>query len=199
VVSVRRSRAPASSFQLAAIGIVGGVVAAFVMDSFGRAVRAANDGREAEGAAPGRDRGDRGVQPPQSEGRAEDDAAVQMGALAYRALTGHDPSAAARPWLGTAAHYGFSISASMPYVLLAELMPQVRAGFGTMYGSVVWAVADEGVTPALGLSRGPRELSPNVLLYGLCGHFVWGATLEAVRRLGGFVVEPSQRRLAVAH
>jgi uncharacterized membrane protein YagU involved in acid resistance len=122
-----------------------------------------------------------------------------MGALAYRALTGHDPSAAARPWLGTAAHYGFSISASMPYVLLAELMPQVRAGFGTMYGSVVWAVADEGVTPALGLSRGPRELSPNVLLYGLCGHFVWGATLEAVRRLGGFVVEPSQRRLAVAH
>ena len=37
---------------------------------------------------------------------------------------------------------------------------------------------------ALGLSRGPRQLSPGVLVYGLLGHLVFGAALEATLRLG---------------
>ena len=71
---------------------------------------------------------------------------------------------------------------SLLLALLATALPSVRAAFGTAYGALVWAIADEGVTPALGLSRDPRDLSLGVHVYSLCGHGVFGATLEAVSR-----------------
>jgi hypothetical protein len=37
--------------------------------------------------------------------------------------------------------------------------------------------------PALGLSRSPREQSAGMHAYSLAGHWIYGATLEAVRRL----------------
>jgi hypothetical protein len=48
----------------------------------------------------------------------------------------------------------------------------------------VWAIADEAAMPALGLSRGPRQLTRGMHAYSLLGHRMYGATLEAVRRLG---------------
>jgi hypothetical protein len=47
---------------------------------------------------------------------------------------------------------------------------------------LVWAAADEGAMPALGLSRGPRELPWSVHAYALLGHCVFGATLETTLR-----------------
>ena len=58
------------------------------------------------------------------------------------------------------------------YGLVAERAPIVRAGFGSHYGSLVWAVADEKVVPALGLSQGLRELSPSVHGYSFIGHWI---------------------------
>src|SRR5687768_1577237 len=102
------------------------------MNGFARAAAAATSGQEAEGAAPGSDRTGRGVQPAQSEGHAGEDAAVRIGALAYRALFREDPAARARPWLGTAAHYGFSATAGLCYAVVAARAPGIRAGFGTV-------------------------------------------------------------------
>jgi hypothetical protein len=34
------------------------------------------------------------------------------------------------------------------------------------------------------LSRGPRQLTAGMHAYSLLGHWVYGATLESVRRLG---------------
>jgi uncharacterized membrane protein YagU involved in acid resistance len=154
------------------------------MNLYARAVRAINHGREAAGAAPGSNRNGRGMQPPQADQLADQDAAVRVGATAYRAASGHDPSRAAEPWLGSLAHYGFGTATGICYAVAASRAPALRTGFGTAYGSLVWAFADEGILPALGLSRGPRELPLGVHAYALCGHWVYGATLEAVTRIG---------------
>ena len=165
-----------------AAGVIAGLAASFAMDVFSLLVRAGNDGREAAGAAPGSDRSGRGAQPPQAEGNAANDAAVRSGSAVYEAVTGHPPSRDLKPWLGSAAHYLFGAGAGAIYGVLAPRSESIRSGFGTVYGSMVWAIADEGIIPALGLSRGPRQLPAGVQLYSLAGHWVYGATLESVRR-----------------
>ncbi len=182
--SVTRLRA-----RQAVVGLAGGLLGALAMNLFARAVVNTGNGREADGAAPGGDRAGRGAQPPQAEGHAGDDAAVRVGTAAYRAVTGDEPAREARPWLGSAAHYGFGAGAGMCYALFAGRAPVIRAGFGTLYGTLVWAFADEGVVPALGLSRGPRQLPAGVHLYSLCGHWVYGATLHAVVRQNSRTLE----------
>lgn len=147
-----------------------------------RHVGAATHGREASGAAPGRNRTGRGVQPPQADGRAEDDATVRVGTVAYRALTGEEPGRAARTWSGSAVHYAFAASVGACYALASERLPVSRTAHGAAYGTAVWLVADELVMPLLGLSRGPRQLSAGVLAYGLVGHWVYGLTLESSMR-----------------
>jgi hypothetical protein len=51
-----------------------------------------------------------------------------------------------------------------------------------VFGSIVWAIADETVMPALGLSRGPRELTAGTHVQALAGHWVYGATVDFARR-----------------
>ena len=163
-------------------GLAGGLVGAFVTNLYTRAISAATCGKEAEGAASGTDRVGRGMQPPQAIGDASNDATVQVGSIAYEAVVGSPPPASYRAPLGTAAHYAFSAGAGMTYGLLASRFPALRIGFGTVYGCLVWALADEGMVPALGLSRGPRQLSLGVHAYSLLGHAIFGAALEGARR-----------------
>jgi putative membrane protein len=171
------------------LGLVGGVVGALAMNVFARAASAATHGHEASGAALGSDRVGRGVQPPQSDGPADDDAAVRVGTLAYRVTMSAEPTRVARPWLGTVAHYAFGGTLGAGYALLARRLRMVRVGYGTAYGTAVWIVADELIMPALRLSRGPRQLSLGVHVYALSGHWIYGAMLE-------FVVRRATRRWA---
>jgi hypothetical protein len=161
------------------IGLCAGVVAGFVMNQFSRAATHLTGGREGDAAAPGSDRVGRGAQPPQAEGDAGQDAAVRVGTAAYELVTGARPSRRDEPRLGTAAHYVFSASLGVAYALLRERVPAITAGRGALFGAAVWVIADEGVIPALGLSRGPRELGRAVLLYGLAAHLVYGLSLDA--------------------
>jgi hypothetical protein len=163
-------------------GLAGGLAGAFVTNLYTRAISGATNGKEGEGAARGADRLGRGMQPPQALGAASNDATVQVGSIAYGAIVGSPPPPSYRAPLGTAAHYAFSAGAGLSYGLLSSRFPALRIGFGTFYGCLVWALADEGVVPALGLSRGPRQLSLGVHAYSLIGHAIFGATLEGVRR-----------------
>lgn len=167
----------------ALFGLIGGALGALAMDVFARVVRTAHDGLEAHGATPGSDRDGRGMQPPQALTRADQDAAVLAGTIAYRAVSGHQPRRAVQRWLGTAAHYSFGAVTGLCYATASERAPVLRSGFGALYGSLVWAIADEGLMPVLGLSRKPGDLPLGVHAYALCGHWVYGATLEGVRRL----------------
>jgi len=160
------------------VGVCAGLAAGFVMNQFSRAITGLTGGREGDAAAPGTNRVGRGAQPPQATAEAEQDAAVRVGTSAYEAVTGTRPPPSQELRLGTAAHYALSASLGVVYALMEERRPSMRAGRGALYGAVVWVVADEGVVPALGLSRGPRELGPGVLLYGLAAHIVYGLSLE---------------------
>jgi uncharacterized membrane protein YagU involved in acid resistance len=171
-----------SAIRDAAVGFAAGLAASFAMNVFARIASANNTQREAAGAAPGSDRSGRGVQPPQAVGNAANDSTVRSASAVYETVTGHPPDPAMKPWLGGAGHYLFGGAAGAIYGVLAPRSEAIRAGFGTVYGSTVWAMADEGVLPVLGLSRGPRQLPPGVQLYSLFGHWVYGATLESVRR-----------------
>jgi hypothetical protein len=168
--------------RLALLGLAAGIAGGFTMNLFTRIASGATGGHEAEGAAPGPDRVGRGMQPPQADGRADEDAAVRLGTAVYGAVTGERPARVTRRALGTAAHYAFSAANGIAYMFLAERVPATRRCFGAAYGTLVWGVADEGLMPALGLSRGPHELSPGLHLYSLAGHWIFGATLEAFRR-----------------
>ena len=154
------------------------------MNTYARVISAGTGGKEVPGAAPGRDRLGRGMQPPQSEGCAHEDAAIRVGSAVYRVVTGRAPEPSRRRRLGVAAHYGFSAAMGVCYVLLANRHPFLRGACGGVFGAFVWALADEGMMPALGVSRGPRELTIDVHAYSLAGHVVFGATLESARRIG---------------
>lgn len=173
-------------------GLAGGVMATLAMDAYVWALSAGGRQREAEDATPGGDRLARGVQPAQAEGSSSHDAPVRVGAAAYRAVTGDEPERSVRPWLGTAAHYGLGLAAGLCYGIAIDRAPWLRAGFGTLYGALVWVVADEGLVPAAGLSRRPLQLSPSVHAFALGGHLAFGAALEGtVRLISGRNTRPS--------
>jgi hypothetical protein len=182
--------------QRVGAGVAAGLIAGMVMNVYARVVDRATGGEEARGAARGSARGGRGMQPPQAHGRAEDDAAVRTGVVAYRAATGREPEPGRRPELGAAAHYAFSMGAGAAYAVLVDRFPGLARGSGAWYGLLVWAVADEGVVPALGLSRGPRQLPLGVHAHSVAGHVIYGVTLEAVRRAVSARARPHKGRAA---
>jgi len=163
------------------IGAAAGLLGGLAMNGFTRVVSAVTGGREAKGVAPGGDRVGRGMQPPQARDRADDDAAVRAATAIYHAATGRSLDRRSRLRLGALAHYGFSAGLGVAYVLLAERFPAIRRGIGTLYGGFVWAIADEGLMPALNLSRSPRQLSAGMHAYSLLGHAVYGSALECAR------------------
>src|SRR3954453_12718876 len=86
-------------------GVAGGLIAGWTMNMFGRAAAALGGGREAPGAAPGRDRFGRGAQPPQALRTAHRDASVLLGSAVYRTVAGRNPNRDVQPWIGSAMHY----------------------------------------------------------------------------------------------
>lgn len=180
--------------KLAVIGAVSGIVAAIAMDSFSRCARAMSRGRrEAPGATPGRERDAKGAQPAQAKQSADEDATVKVGTAVFRSVAGYTPSKEAQQWLGTAAHYAFSAAVGANYLLASEHAPDLRRGYGTIYGSLVWAAADEGVLPAVGLSKQPNQIPIGVHAYALASHWVYGATLEACRRAAATLMNAWER------
>jgi hypothetical protein len=175
---------PTRTLALALIGLAGGILGAFAMNVYARTARVFNEEREVPGAAPGSDRDGRGVQPAQARDRAENDAATRVGTAAYKAVMRREPDRTTERRLGSAVHYAFGAAAGTIYALASEDLPMLRKGFGSFYGSLVWAIADEGFIPAIGLSREPRNMPADVHAYALSGHCVYGAALECVRRLG---------------
>jgi hypothetical protein len=120
-----------------------------------------------------------GVQPPQAC-EPGDDATVRAGTIAFAAATGDTPPATLREPLGAVAHYAFGSAMGIVYAFLAPRLPALRSGRGALYGALVWAGADEGLMPALGLSRGPRQLRARTHGYALAGHVIYGAAVHAV-------------------
>lgn len=163
-------------------GLLAGAAGAVAMNMFQRVAARAGEGREADDATIGLPRTGRGPQPAQAIGNASDDATAKV-ANAALSMVGYelnDPRA--KQMAGEFVHLAFGALNGALYGIAAELDPRVTAAAGVPFGTSVWAVADEGVVPALGLSRGPREASAGLLAYGFMSHVVYGLTTELVRK-----------------
>jgi uncharacterized membrane protein YagU involved in acid resistance len=85
-------------------------------------------------------------------------------------------------------HYTFGAVSGAAYGMLSHFVPITRAGRGALFGAALWAIADETMVPALGLSKGPAEYPLSTHVYGLASHLVYGMTTDATARSIGTLV-----------
>ena len=153
-------------------GAVAGLGAAFVMNCFQIAW-----GKASEKLSPEREGGD-------SDEDAEEPATVKAVEKFQGMVSGRPLPKGERQLAGNLLHYGFGAFLGVVYVLGSRRAPGLRTGFGTAYGGAVSLIADEALIPAAGLSPKPNEVPPSSHFYGFVSHFVFGAALEGILRLG---------------
>lgn len=168
-------------------GIVGGLVASLVMNQFQKACSKLITGEEKSHGAQSLQQGlpthgagrmlqERGVD------EANDDAAERLASTISVGVFDHELTETEKDTAGTALHYAYGIGMGAVYGAAAELAPFVKVGAGAVYGASIWVVADEGLVPALGLSKSAEEYPLSIHAYALASHFVYGLTTELVRR-----------------
>ena len=121
-------------------------------------------------------------QPPNRNDDEEDDATERVASAISETVFDRELTESEKEKAGAVVHYGFGASTGAIYGATAELAPGVTACSGLLFGTAVWAVADEAVVPALGLSKPPTKYPLSVHAYALSAHLVYGLTTEVVRR-----------------
>lgn len=151
-------------------GVVGGLAASWVMNQFLAGLTKATEAiKEQQG------------QEPQQEEQGEDSTMKVADAVAST-VTGHHLTKAEKKIGGPIVHYAFGGLMGGVYGGLAEYSPASRVGFGTLFGSTLFAGADGVAVPALGLSKPPAEQPVSDHASHWAAHLVYGATVELVRR-----------------
>jgi putative membrane protein len=82
-------------------------------------------------------------------------------------------------------HYGFGAGLGIAYGVAASRFPAVRRGRGALAGLAIYAGTHGSVLPALGVQRPPWRLAPAAVVWESISHIVFGASLEAARRVLG--------------
>lgn len=141
----------------AAIGLVAGLAASFVME-------------KAQSVLQG-----------DAEGGGESSTTKAADKLS-QATTGAAVPKPDKPKAGELVHYGFGAALGLVYGAVAAQWRGVTAGFGSLFGLGVALAADELLVPALGLGPWPTETPPKTHAFGVASHLVFGLSLEAVRR-----------------
>jgi putative membrane protein len=116
------------------------------------------------------------------EGQGEDATVKTAQGISSKVLH-HDLSPDEKQKAGPLVHYAYGTGIGALYGGLAQKDERLKSGFGTAYGTAVWALGDEVAVPALGLSAKPSETPLSQHAQALAAHLVYGATLEGVRRL----------------
>jgi len=147
----------------AVAGLIGGLVAAFVMSEF-QSVWNKLSGQEK-----------------QSGGEKQEPATVKAAEMIVENATDHDLTDDEKKYAGPLMHYAMGSTSGAIYGAVSEVMPIARTGAGLPFGAAVWLVADDIVVPALGLSKPVTEYPISKNVYALVSHFVYGLTTEAVR------------------
>jgi uncharacterized membrane protein YagU involved in acid resistance len=75
-------------------------------------------------------------------------------------------------------HYGLGMGPGVLYALLRKRVPLLGAGMGLVYGLLLFAVNDELLNTALGLSGPPEAYPASSHLRGLVGHLALGVTTD---------------------
>jgi uncharacterized membrane protein YagU involved in acid resistance len=168
-------------------GALGGLVASAAMNQFQGLWSKLAEREEKSHGAQSRQRGlPKGGISRELQARGKDDpgdtAPMRLANAVSVALSDRELTKSEKETSGTALHYAFGISTAAIYGITAEFAPVITAGMGVPYGVSVWLGADEGVVPALGLSKSPAEYPLSIHVYAIASHAVYGLTTEIVRR-----------------
>lgn len=117
-----------------------------------------------------------------SSGEESEPATAKAASAIAEPLLGRELEDDEKKIASEASHYTMGITSGIIYGMTAEKMPLATIGFGAGFGAAVWAIADEAVVPALGLSKPPTEYGWKTHAYALASHVVYGVTTESVRR-----------------
>ncbi len=109
--------------------------------------------------------------------------AHQVAELVYGKATGARMSREDRVVGGEVVHYAFGGVVGGFYGGLAEYLEFVRFGTGALFGTGVFAAADELSMPALGLANRPTDETAGAQLEHLLAHLAYGISTELVRGL----------------
>lgn len=112
----------------------------------------------------------------------DDDTTVKAAEGLSKAVFDHRLNKREKAYAGPAMHYGFGGTMGAVYGAAAEVLPDVRAGHGTGYGSALFLAADEVVVPAIGLAPPPTQSPPASHAFGFASHLVYGFATEFGRR-----------------
>ncbi|HEY0004505.1 MAG TPA: DUF1440 domain-containing protein [Pyrinomonadaceae bacterium] len=166
-----------------AAGLVGGLFASFVMNRF-----QASWSRLSEGAE--KSHGAQSMQPSTGEDEQtsgvekvlDDDATEKLAEAVAESVFDRHLSKSGRARAGTLIHYAYGTGTGALYGAVAELSPGMTSGSGLLFGAGLWAIGDEGLVPALGLSKGPASYKLSTHAYSLASHLVYGLSTELIRR-----------------
>ena len=107
--------------------------------------------------------------------------AHQVAELAFGKATGGAMSREERVLGGEVVHYAFGGLVGGFYGGLAEYFDFVRFGTGALFGTGVFAAADELSMPALGLAKRPTEETASAQVEHLLAHLAYGISTELAR------------------
>ena len=153
------------SWKSVGAGLLGGLAGAYAMNQFQALVKAVSspEGGSSKGSG--------------------DDATVKTANAVSEKLFKHQLTTDQKQWAGPAVHYSTGAIAGAIFGSLAESVPAVAWGGGTLYGAAVWLGGDEIAVPASGLSGPPTETPLSGHLIPLAAHLTYGVVVFAVRKI----------------
>lgn len=147
-------------------GAVGGLVASFVMTEYQALTSKISESDEKK--------------KPQS--KKDEPANVKAAEMVSKNVFDHKLQKSEKEPAGDAMHYLMGGVSGAIYGATAEMTGMTTMGAGLPFGSAVWAIADDVVVPALGLSKSPTAYPFSTHAYALTSHWVYGLTTEMVRK-----------------
>jgi len=85
--------------------------------------------------------------------------------------------------MGAAIHWALGIGVGAVYAVARRRFRAVGRVAGLGFGTAFWALVDEGLVPALGLTPGPRAFPWQAHARGLAGHLTFGTVTDGALRV----------------
>jgi hypothetical protein len=166
----------------AVAGMIGGLVASWVMNQLQAAGQRTSQKVAARSGSDGAQRSaQQREDQQQQEGGA--DATVKTAQAISRGLFSHDLSDKEKEVAGPAIHYGYGALVGGLYGAVAEVWRGIGLGYGSLYGVALFVLGDETAVPAMGLGPSPRDVPAKGHADYLAAHLLYGGVLDAVRRI----------------
>ncbi len=143
-------------------GVIGGLVASFVMTKYQSLTSVFTEDNDSGGQG--------------------EPANVKAAKAVSEKVFDHSLKKSEKDEAGEAMHYLMGGISGGIYGASVEMTGLAKMGAGLPFGSAVWAIADDIVVPALGLSKSPSEYPLSTHAYALSSHWIYGLVTEIVRK-----------------